>query len=278
MAELSTRQRIALAEFLGSHFHKVRADVLNAEALAELTVGERLAVKFGGQVAAWLSLPKPSQRAAVSNKITFTAWVKEHMPAEVETVEMVRPGTQAAILAAAKANGGKWLNPETGEMVEIRGITFGTGDPSPRVELTEDAAGAIGTAWRNGEIDLSPMLALTGPEEAPAETPEPVPDVVVVAAEPVPPPMPLCPEPGSAGIGQVGKLRSLYQAKFGFKKAEAAQMPVVSGYLAGRGVADLRDLSEAEAAELLRTLDGIPDRAQLDLRMPRPAAAEGGES
>lgn len=268
MAELSTRQRIALAEFLGSHFHKVRAERLNAEALAEMTVGERLAVKFGGQVAAWLSLPKPAQRAAVANKITFTGWVKEHMPAEVETVEVVRPGTQAAILAAAKANDGKWLNPETGEFIEIKGITFGVGDPSPRVELTDDAAEAIGTAWRNGEIDLSPMLALAGPEETPAEAPEPVPDVVV------PPSVPLCPEPGSAGIGQVGQLRSVFQCKFGFKKAERDLMVTVAGQLAGHDLAgDLYGLSEAGAAKLLAELDSIDGRAALDALVAVDSAA-----
>src|ERR1035441_9946282 len=48
MSEMSTRQRITLAEFLGSHFLKVRADKLNAEALEEMTVGERYAARFGG--------------------------------------------------------------------------------------------------------------------------------------------------------------------------------------------------------------------------------------
>ena len=169
MSEMGIRQRIALAEFLGSHFLKVRAEKLNGEALDEMTVGERLAVKFGGQVAAWLSLPKPATRASVSNKAAFTAWVEKHLPAEVETVKVVRPGTQTALLAAAKANGGKWLDTETGEYVEIDGVTVGTGDPSPRVELTEDAAEAIGAAWRAGDIDLAPLLALPAVGGEPGE-------------------------------------------------------------------------------------------------------------
>ena len=90
-----------------------------------MTVGERLAVKFGGQVAAWLSLPNPAKRASVNDKDAFTAWVKKHMPDEIETVEVVRSGTQKTLLDAAKANGGRWLNKATNEYVDIDGITFG---------------------------------------------------------------------------------------------------------------------------------------------------------
>lgn len=161
---MTTRQRIVLAEFLATHFAKVRANILNPEAVEEMTIGERLAAKFGGQVAAWVSLPNPAKRASVTNKAAFLAWVEKHMPAEVETVKVVRSGTQTSLLAAAKANGGTWLNPETGEYVEIAGITVGIGDPSPRVELTEDAGEAIGAAWRAGDIDLTPLLALPAPE------------------------------------------------------------------------------------------------------------------
>ena len=201
MSELNTRQRIALAEFLGSHFLKVRADRLNGEALAEMTVGERLAVKFGGQVAAWLSLPKPASRASVSNKELFTAWVEKHMPDEIETVKTVRPGTQKTLLDAAKANGGKWLNKATNEYVDIDGISFGISDPSPRVELTDAAAEAIGAAWRAGDIDLAPLLALPAPEDT---------------------------APGAASDVQIGKLVTVYQSRFRLQRAERDQMVAAS--------------------------------------------------
>jgi hypothetical protein len=160
MSEMNLTQRLALAEFLTRHFAAVRAGTLNPEAVGDMTTGERLAAKFAGQVAAWVSMPKPATRASVSNRAAFLAWVKEYLPAEVETVEVVRPGTQAALLAAAKANDGKWLDTGTGEYVVIDGVTVGVGDSSPRVELTEGAAEAIGAAWRAGDIDLTPLLAL----------------------------------------------------------------------------------------------------------------------
>ena len=154
------RQKITLAQFFAVHFAAARKGPLNGEALEEMTVGERLAATFGGRVAAWVSLPKPAVRATVTEPRVFLAWMKQHFPAGVETIQQVRPETQKAFLEQAKASDGKWLNEETGEYVVIDGITVGVGDPSPRVELTPDAAEVIGVAWRAGDIDLGPMLSL----------------------------------------------------------------------------------------------------------------------
>jgi hypothetical protein len=159
--EMSLRQQITLAEFLASHFGKMRSEHLNPQAAQDMEIGERMAAKFGGIIAAWVSMPKPADRAGVKNKAAFLAWVKEHLPAEVDTVEVVRPGTQAALLQQAKANGGKWISPD-GEAFEIAGIELSAGTPSPRVELTPDAGAAIVAAWQSGEINLAPMLALPG--------------------------------------------------------------------------------------------------------------------
>lgn len=164
MNAASFRQRIALAQFLAAHFAAARKGPLNAEALEEMTTGERLAAAFGGRVAAWVSLPNPATRASVTSEARFLAWVKKNLPEGVETVERVRPETQKAFLESAKAHGGKWLNTETGELVAIDGIKVEDGTPSPRVELTSDAAEIIGAAWRAGEIDLGPMLALPAGE------------------------------------------------------------------------------------------------------------------
>jgi hypothetical protein len=162
----SFRQRITLAEFLAGHFAAARKGPLKAEAVEEMTPGERLAATFGGQVAAWVSLPKPATYAKVKNPAAFLAWMEKHHPEGVETVRQVRPETQKAFLDAAKANGGRWISPD-GEAIPVDGVEVTPGDPAPRVELTPDAAEVIGRAWRAGQIDLSPMLALPAPEEAP---------------------------------------------------------------------------------------------------------------
>ncbi len=152
-------ERITIAEFFATHFARVRKEQLNAEALSEMATGDRIGVVFGGRKAATVSLPNPATRAAVKDREAFLAWAKEHMPWAVETVEQVRPATQASLLRDAKANGGKWLDKESGEYVEIDGIEITAADPSPRVELAPDAAEVIGEAWRAGLIDLGGMLA-----------------------------------------------------------------------------------------------------------------------
>jgi hypothetical protein len=162
-APLSLDQNLALAKFLADHFTAVREQWLNPQAAEDMAVGERHAAKFGGRIAAWVSLPKPAERAVVKDKAVFLAWAKENMPWAIEVTEIVRPGTQAQLLRDAKANGGKWLNTETGEYVVIDGIELSTADPTPRVELTPDATEVIAAAWATIIETLRPMLALPAP-------------------------------------------------------------------------------------------------------------------
>jgi len=149
-------QRLAVAEFLKKRFESIRKNDLNPEAQADMVVGERHAAKFGGRVAGWVSMPAPATR--VASKDRLLAWVKKNLPDEVEeiTVERVRPGSERALLDMVKEHGG-WVN-EAGELIPVDGIE--TGDPSPRVELNDDAEDVLAAAWRAGVIDLPGMLAL----------------------------------------------------------------------------------------------------------------------
>jgi hypothetical protein len=157
---------LTLAKFLGEHVAGLRDSKLVPQAREEMTAGERFAVKFGGRVVAWVSMPNAATRATVKDKARFTAWVKANLPGEIETVEQVRPGTQRQLLDAAKAGG--WVNPDGGERVPIPGVEVSTGDLVPAVHLEDCAGEAIGEAWRAGEVDLGGLLALTAaPEAAP---------------------------------------------------------------------------------------------------------------
>jgi len=155
---LSLRESLALAAYLAKHIETFRKEDLGARAAGEMTPGERLAVKFGGRLAAWVSMPQPATRATVKNRALFLAWVEKELPDEVETIKQVRPATERQLLDMAKVGGR--VNEETGEREPIPGIEVSTGDPSPRVELDDSAAEVIGGAWRAGEIDLSGMLAI----------------------------------------------------------------------------------------------------------------------
>lgn len=157
MKPLTLPQSLTLAEFLAKHFAGIRKGELNPQAAGEMTIGERFAVKFGGRVAAWVSMPNPATRATVKDKAAFLAFVKKNLPSEVESVEQVREGTQRQLLEAAKAGG--WVNPD-GERIPIPGVEVSTGDPSPSVSLEDCAAEAIAAAWNAGDIDLGGMLAL----------------------------------------------------------------------------------------------------------------------
>lgn len=153
---LSLAQRLTVTEFLKKHFEGIRKEELNPEAQADLVVGERLAAKFAGRVAGWVSVPTPATR--VASKDRLLAWCKKHLPDEVEEikVERVRPDSERALVEMVKQHGG-WVN-EDGELVPVDGIE--TGDPSPRVELNDDAEAVLAAAWRAGVIDLPGMLAL----------------------------------------------------------------------------------------------------------------------
>lgn len=159
---LSLAQRLTVTEFLKKHFEGIRKEELNPEAQADLVVGERLAAKFAGRVAGWVSVPTPATR--VASKDRLLAWCKKHLPDEVEEikVERVRPESERALVEMVKQHGG-WVN-EDGELVPVDGIE--TGDPSPRVELNEDAEAVLAAAWRAGAIDLPGMLALSAAPEA----------------------------------------------------------------------------------------------------------------
>lgn len=164
---LNLPQKLAVAEFFAKHFATVRKEQLNPEAVEEMAVGERYAAKFDGNVAAWVSLPKPAQRASVKNEDALLAWAKEHIPQAVETVERVRPDTVKRLQDEMKRRGG-WLDRESGEIVPVDGIEVSESDPSPRVQLEDGAARIIADAWRAGDIDLGETLAVEPAPESEA--------------------------------------------------------------------------------------------------------------
>jgi hypothetical protein len=160
---LTLPQRLAVAEWLARHFGMtVRKNQLNPEAAHSMDVGERLSARVGGKRIAWVSMPTPATRASVDNESAFLAWVKKNLPDEVETTERVRPSTAKHLIEMMKAKGG-WTD-EDGSLVPIPGIRVSTSDPSPRVELEDDAEEAIRAAWLAGELDFGALLALPAAE------------------------------------------------------------------------------------------------------------------
>lgn len=195
MSALSTHERLALVKFFTESLAALRAGDLLPQAAAEMPSGARLPVMFGGKLAGWVTMPKPSQKAAyVSDPAKLLAWAQKQYPGHVsdaETVivtprvlEILREQLPGAIASEPEVDK-QWVSDITdalkkrgfyvtaaGEkLTEVPGITLpDPAPPVPTVSLADDAAEVIGAAWLAGEIPASEFLALPagGSEEAAA--------------------------------------------------------------------------------------------------------------
>lgn len=157
MTGLSLRQKLTLAKWLAEHIEKdIRKGQLVPEAIEEMTPGERLAAKFGGDVAAWVSMPAPMTRVASQDRLL--AWCRAHLPDAIEQAERVRPDTVKALIEDVKKYGGWPKDGDTDVIIPVDGIE--TGDPSPRVELEPCAGEVIGAAWPQIRESVGVLLSL----------------------------------------------------------------------------------------------------------------------
>jgi hypothetical protein len=189
MTALTIAQKLALTKWLTDRLAALRKDDLLPEAQAELVAGERAAVKFGGDVAAWISMPQPTTTVSVTDEGKLLAWAQENAPHAVETVtevavtgELIRYLRQNApeFLAERQRVAPDWAeDAKTGlkakgfyvtwqgeKVPEVPGITVSSGESVPRVTLTSDASLVIGRAWQNGDIGLSGLMELPAGETA----------------------------------------------------------------------------------------------------------------
>lgn len=186
--EMTVPEMLAVHSCLADRLKALRTDDLGPRAAKEMTVGARYDVKFGGELAAWVSMPKPRSTSSVTDPDKLLAWAREHMPHHVQEAdevivcdalidhlrehapqflrmtERLDPQWVADALKGMKDRG--YIADYNGEKItDVPGITAGTGTPSPRVELQPDAAAIIGKAWRNGSISIPSLLALPGGED-----------------------------------------------------------------------------------------------------------------
>lgn len=112
-------------------------------------------------------LTEGSQSWRVTDPAALLAWAKEATPGEVVVREEVRPAFLSVLLAACKDHGG-WLNPTTGEVVDVPGIDCKVGDPVLQVKPNADAGRLINEAWQAGALTWDDLLEL---EAATGDTP-----------------------------------------------------------------------------------------------------------
>jgi hypothetical protein len=125
-----------------------------------MPAGTRLPVLIEGKQAGWVSMPKPSTRASVTDEKKLQAFVEERFPSEIETVKRVRPKFVELLKTAAKDHDG-WLNADSGEVIPIPGIAVETGESSPRTEAADGAFQIIADALAEGTLtEVRQILAL----------------------------------------------------------------------------------------------------------------------
>jgi hypothetical protein len=189
MSALSTPQRLVLVKFFTDGLAKLREDELLPSASGEMPAGSRMPVMFGGRLAGWATMPKPSKRAAfVSDEKKLLAWAEKQYPEKVATVEtvditddvlaLVAEHLPEAIIKARRVDP-QWLSDVQGalkdhghyitakgeKLTEVPGITLPEPNPpSPRVNLEDDAQAVISAAWLAGEIPAAEFLALPAAE------------------------------------------------------------------------------------------------------------------
>jgi hypothetical protein len=190
---LSLAERLTLWKWLSETLATVHGKSLVPEGQNELTPGERLAVKFGGkQVAAWVSLPQPTQPAArVKDAGKLLAWAKVNHPEKIEYVPEVlvdaglieflqehRPQSLHVaeradrqwvedICAGLNGRDHRYVTADGEVLTEVPGIEIPEASPSsPRVNLEKAAGDVIAQAWPQIQASLPEVLALPAPQEA----------------------------------------------------------------------------------------------------------------
>jgi len=102
--------------------------------------------------------------AAVTDVDALVLWCTWHFPDEVQTVTLVRPAFQRRLLDVVKASGG-WPDPETGEILEVPGVTVTPPSPGSAglmVKPTETADAEVRAAWADGRLRFADLTELDG--------------------------------------------------------------------------------------------------------------------
>jgi len=118
---------------------------------------QQLHAKLGEARIGSVSMTTPATKAAVTNGVIFTEWVKTLEPSAVtvETREVINETWQAAFVGHLLPAGAGAVT-EDGE--EVPGVTFSTGSPYVTTRNVDTAA--ILAALRAGALDTAALLAL----------------------------------------------------------------------------------------------------------------------
>ena len=189
---LSLGEKLVLWKYLDAALTALHKKQLVPGAQKDLVPTERLPVKFGGRLAAWVTQPKDRQPSAyIASEARLLAWAKVNYPAKVEHPVEVEARRRAASSSSRSTGHSPCTSPSgltpsgpttsgapspsqghyitaTGEkLTEVPGIEVPEPAPSsPQVRLEKDAGEIIAAAWPEIQPGLREVLALPAPPEA----------------------------------------------------------------------------------------------------------------
>lgn len=106
-----------------------------------------------GTALGFVTKKKGAEAAKVTDPDAVLAWVKNTLPDEVVTSQAVRPAFLTRLLTTIKTNGG-WLDPVTGELLDVPGVEVSVSDPTLMVKANEDADRLVAEALAAHHIPL----------------------------------------------------------------------------------------------------------------------------
>jgi hypothetical protein len=188
---LSLPEKLALWKWLDGALSALHKNELVPRAEQELVPTQREPVKFGGRVAAWVTLPKPRQGSAyVKDAAALLAWAKVNYPARVEypvevkvdagLIEYLQENRPESLYVGERVDPqwaedirsgltsqGHYITAAGEKLTEVPGIEVPEPTPSsPQVRLEKDAAEVIAAAWPEISGSLREVLTLPAPQEA----------------------------------------------------------------------------------------------------------------
>lgn len=142
----------ALADMVNARMKQVKAEL--EEQLDETGVTRLDAVLPDGTKVATISKTQPKAAAQVVDGPAFLAWVREHSPHNVMTVEQVRTAYQTALLEEMTKSGAfEVVDESTGEVLKVPGVEIREGRASScTVRPVAGGREAIAAAWREGRL------------------------------------------------------------------------------------------------------------------------------
>lgn len=145
----TTANKLVTLAVLKKIVERLTAEV---KASADLDPGDRKSAKAGKQSIGYVLLTDPKEAFRVTDGRAFRAWVKEHRPDEIVTIESVNSAFEKAILERGCDEAGE----------SIPGVELVAGAPVMQVRPTADAEAAIRAELTQTGLDFVGVLdALT---------------------------------------------------------------------------------------------------------------------